>query len=351
MVQLPMARGFSGSIFGHCRRNAELLSPMDGSASWLSAQPIRQQSVARSEQDAISNRHVMKNTFIILIASLITQVMHAHPTDVYREINVSTEKSLRVKISGSFETVYLLRGPSNKVVTISRRSGNHDNDGVAIEYSIVKGVGYLEIDLDESNGSGYHAEQNPATAHAQNPAHDRDDWYLTFTDAIPIDFDLEFDIGKADINLSGLKVSRLALETGASKVHLRSTTVNSQVLDRISIEAGVGKFSSDRLGNLNFNVLDFEGGLGDYRLDVTGELRPNAKINAEVGMGALTIRLPKNLRAKLYCDDHWFNSCNLPRFFNRGDGIYETKNFASKGEYVTLKTECAVGSIRIKWEE
>ena len=294
-------------------------------------------------------KHLKYEIFFLSIACLV--VSASARIDLYKEIKITNEKSLRVKINGSFETIFLNKGPADKVCTISRKTDSHSSPGVYVDYSISNGVGYLEIDLDRD---GDHSEKfNHATpiAKAGFSHEEEGDWYITFPEVLPIDFDLEFDVGKADLNLSGLQITRLNLATGASKVYLKSYSPNQQMAEKVSIEAGIGKFSGEQLGNLNFKELTFEGGIGSYKLDLSGALRSDAQVKTEVGMGSLTIILPKNTSAKLYCEDHWLNTCNFQHFFNRGDGIYETKNLESSAKHVTIRAECGVGSINVKWSE
>ncbi len=295
----------------------------------------------------------MKRSILLLlsITAILSNTSAKSRIDIFREIPLTSEKSLQVKISGSFETIYINKGPSDKVITIARKTHSHSSSGVSIDYSINKGVGYLEIDLDRNGDKSERFNHTTPIAKANFPDAEEGDWYITFPDAMPIDFDLEFDVGKAEVNLTGLQITRLRLEAGASKVHLKSLTKNPQTIEKISIEAGVGKFTSEQLGNLNFKNFSFEGGIGAYKIDLSGALRHDAKIRTEVGMGTLTITLPTNVPAKLVCDDHWLNSCNFPRFFNRGDGVYETKNFDKYSSYVTINAECGVGSISVKWSD
>ncbi len=287
---------------------------------------------------------------LALTASLVSLAYAGTDLDTYREIPMTTEKSLRVKISGSIETIFIKQGPADKVVTISRRTSNDADKQVLVDYSITNGIGYLEINLDEEEDKTERHNHNSPVANARVKDGETDDWYITFPATLPIDFDLEFGFGKADVDLSGLQITRLILQAGASKLSLRSYTKNPQLLEKVSIEAGLGKFSSDQLGNLNFKKLKFEGGIGSYRLDLSGALRNDAHVEAEVGMGSITMVLPSEIPARLMCDDHWFNSTNFPKFFNRGEGVYETKNYNKNKDFVTIKADCGVGSVSIAWK-
>lgn len=288
---------------------------------------------------------------LLLLALFIrTQGEVAAKTDVYKEIPRTNEKALRIEIKGSFETIYLNKGSSDKIVTVAKKTDDKSS-GVFIAYTISNGIGYLEIDLDRNGDKSERGNNHTPIANASLDDAEEGDWYITLTDAIPIDFDLEFDVGKANVNFTGLQISKLSLTTGASKVFVKSNSVNSQTIESISIEAGLGKFTSERLGNLNFKKLSFEGGIGSYRLDLSGALRKDARIHTEVGMGSLTIILPKGVAVKMTCEDHWLTSCNFPRFVNRGDGVYHTENIQSHSQYISISAECGVGSISVKWSE
>ena len=66
--------------------------------------------------------------------------------------------------------------------------------------------------------------------------------WLNVTKDIPVSFDLELGMGKADLNMTGLSVKDLNLSAGASSVLLRFDEPNKSTIEDMSIEAGLSKF-------------------------------------------------------------------------------------------------------------
>jgi hypothetical protein len=119
------------------------------------------------------------------------------------------------------------------------------------------------------------------------------DWDLKFGSS-PIDLRLSSGAYQGTLNLSGLAITNLAITDGASKATVRFDTPNPSELELLSYKTGASEIELLGLGNANLKVLTFDGGVGSYTLDFTGDLKNpiNARINS--GMSDLKIIVPKN---------------------------------------------------------
>ncbi|MBI2474511.1 MAG: hypothetical protein HYV68_02305 [Candidatus Taylorbacteria bacterium] len=79
------------------------------------------------------------------------------------------------------------------------------------------------------------------------------------------------------------------LSAGASSVKLRFDEPNTSVIEDMSIEAGLSKFTGEGLGNANFNHFKFEGGVGSYTLDFSGKL--DHEVDVDVADRSLDVTL------------------------------------------------------------
>jgi len=73
-----------------------------------------------------------------------------------------------------------------------------------------------------------------------------------------------------------------------SKVLVTFSQPNPIPLEVVRIQAGVGKLRMQGLGNANFQLLEFEGGIGTSVLDFSGDFHQNARLRFDVGIGKVT---------------------------------------------------------------
>lgn len=164
---------------------------------------------------------------------------------------------------------------------------------------------------------------------------------------VPVDLQLEFGAARANVDLTGLSVRSVKLATGASETVLRISESNPIVCQRVDLDVGAAKFQAFGLGNLNSPSLTFSGGVGDVTLDFTGEWSADMDARIRMGLGSLTIRVPRGLglrveKAGLLVG---FDSEGL---IKRGD-VYESQNWARAEHRLTIDIAAAFGSIRVAW--
>jgi len=164
---------------------------------------------------------------------------------------------------------------------------------------------------------------------------------------VPVDVQLEFGAARANVDLTGLRVHGLRLATGASETVLRVSTPNTELCRNVDLDVGAAKFQAFGLGNLNARTLTFSGGVGDVTLDFTGDWNTNMSASLKMGLGSLTLRVPRGLglqvrKAGLLVG---FDSEGL---IKRGD-VYESGDWAQAEHKLTIDIDAAFGSIRVAW--
>lgn len=257
---------------------------------------------------------------------------------IRKDIPRTTEKEFRADIEAAFGTVLIMKGDRDKILVAEFREKDSERYSPKISYNVRGERGNLKIETKESrgwwSGGGNKGER---------------EWTLKFTDALPIDFRIEFGAGEADIDLTGLHVQNLSISSGASSTKLRCDEPNPITAERVDIESGVSKFDALNLSNLNFEKLTFSGGVGAYKLDFGGTLQRSGKVKVQVGLGSVTILLPKETPARVEFEDHWFAGFDLDDGFRRvKKGIYETPNYKDAAARLTIGLEAGLGSVKVR---
>ncbi len=257
----------------------------------------------------------------------------------HREFSLSKEKELRLIIDVSFGSISIEKGDRNKVAVIDFNEGEDDKQKIYVSYDLSDETGTLRIKLKESTRFWVDKKDDKS---------DRRHIDIKLNPNIPISFDVEFGAGKGDIDLTELRVKEMRISTGASDVTIKCNSPNPILAEEVTIESGVSKFHAVNLGNLNFKKMRFSGGVGAYKLDFGGKYHQSSNVEVEVGLGAISIYIPKSVPTKLTYDDNWLSSFNVDDDFTKiRKGIYETEDFREAFKRLTIKISSGLGSVKV----
>lgn len=262
----------------------------------------------------------------------------------YKKIPLTGEKELKATIEGGLADIYVGRGTASTILDAQMSSDEGDRPEKAVEYHTRGNIGYVSVDLDPDSWSDDGKSRKKKSLHISSST-----WKLLYTDAIPISFDIELGLGEGEIDMSGLNVKDFDLSTGASSVKLAFNEPNRNTINSMSIEAGLSKFRALGLGNANFKRLRFEGGVGKYTLDFTGKLEREVDVDAEVGLGSLTIIIPSGVGARILYEKNWICELDIDRDFEEvEDNVYQSDNYMSAKGKINLRLEAGFGAVRIR---
>ncbi|RMF07903.1 MAG: hypothetical protein D6762_06650, partial [Candidatus Neomarinimicrobiota bacterium] len=110
--------------------------------------------------------------------------------------------------------------------------------------------------------------------------------------AVPSRYKLNFGMGDADLDFTGLAVRSLLLDCGMSDVDLVVGEPNTVPCDSVVLKSGLGDLRSEGLGYLQAKTVRLDVGLGSATIDMRGHTRSSTTIDADVGLGGLHLVLP-----------------------------------------------------------
>jgi hypothetical protein len=165
---------------------------------------------------------------------------------------------------------------------------------------------------------------------------------------VPLDLDFEFGAAQAEIELGGLSVRSLDISTGASQTRLGFASANPIVLSRLNIDVGAAEFTARGLGNANAREIDLSFGVADVELEFDGEWRGDTHLEAEFGLGSLTLRVPRDVGLRVR-KETLLASFEAPRMTRRDNDEYYSDNWNGASRRLTVKVDAAFGDITIDW--
>lgn len=269
------------------------------------------------------------NAYFFTVFSLVAQSR-------VQEISRDDEKDLKVKLEYAAGKISLSKVSNDKLCRVSVRETNNEITP-NVRYEKDGTSGYLVIDMNENESVG---------------VFDIGDQKLDmeFTEKIPVSFNLEMGACEGRFDFSNLRVKDLSLSMGASSADIMFNTKNKDRINKLKIEAGVSKLNIVGLANANFDKMEFEGGVGSYMLDFSGNLSQYSRCNISLGLGKLTIRVPKNLSVKIRTEDSFLASIRINEedFVRKSGGTYYSVNFDESEPFLDLYIETGMGNLKVQ---
>ena len=278
--------------------------------------------------------------------------MQASAGGLHKEIKRSAEKEVRIKLESSFGTVVCSKGVSDKVMVFDLKMQDDHKPNVDIDYRIKNDIGYLDISRESDGGNSVSLHFHDDDEEKNDGTFESGKWYMRFTDAVPLSIDAELGAGRGDFDMTGLDIKEFTMSAGASSTTLLFGEPNKSEIEDFEIKSGVSKFVGEKLCNANFQRMTFEGGVGSYYLNFDGELHREVDVKIKIGLGAVTIVIPRETGAKVHYHENWFSTFSIDRDFDEErKGVYVTSNYSSAEGKMNIYVESGLGSVKVKLEK
>jgi hypothetical protein len=277
---------------------------------------------------------------VLCMVVLFAASLHAQNASPFETERLhGSEQALDLRIEAGYARVLVRRDTRDRLYSVTAINGT------STRYEQRGGEAVVLIDLsDAADDDGLQALSR-MFGKGSAPK-----WEITISDRIPLRLRFELGAGNADLDVTGLRLRQLAVESGAGNVRLRAAEPNMEPLRSVSIESGIGSFQSQSLGNLGFETLRFEGGMGSYALDLSGAVRSGATVMTDVGMGSLVLTLPSGVGVTVRNEASWFTSSRLEGLVQTGKARYESVDAQYAQRRMLVRMNAGMGSVRVQWK-
>jgi hypothetical protein len=141
-------------------------------------------------------------------------------------------------------------------------------------------------------------------------------WKVYLTEAKPYDLDLVYGLGNANVDLSGLAIKKLKINTGSADVKVGFATgmANKVAMDTFFVKVDVGSVDVRQINLCRSKVVVADVGFGNMQLDFSDRPAGANRIYGSVGAGNLYITLPPDeVPVMVKIKDSWLCSVNLTK--------------------------------------
>lgn len=254
-----------------------------------------------------------------------------------------------------------------KTVTAARQVTGEEDLRVKVDY----GAGVLTVrrgNDGELYNALFHFDENwgvPRTRYANGRLEvgltasgkrdpDFGDWpdeaslELALAAGVPMDLELNFGAGQAELDLTGLGVRKLVVNTGASESVIRVGEANRERMESAAINVGAADLHVHGVGNLNAEQVTVKSGLGSVTLRLDGQWEHDGRLVVSMGLGALELQIPGSLGVRLRRPDSFLASIETEGLEKRGK-VYQSANWESAERKVEIEITAVLGSVDLEW--
>ena len=182
-------------------------------------------------------------------------------------------------------------------------------------------VCYVRLALEQESKAGVSKKISYQVLGKESEASDKF-WKVYLTDSKPYSLELAYGLGNANIDLSGLSIKRLKINTGSADVHVFYATgmENKVEMDTFFVKVDLGSVNVKQLNLSHSKVVVAEVGFGNIYLDFSNKPVVVPSVKGSVGAGNMIILLPdESVPVIVRINQSWLCSIKLSRGLKKTD--------------------------------
>jgi hypothetical protein len=177
-------------------------------------------------------------------------------------------------------------------------------------------------------------------------------WKMYLSEAKPYVLELNYGVGNANIDLSGLSIKKLKINTGSANVNVGYSSMENQVdMDTFYVKVDLGSVNVRNLNLSRTRYMLADVGFGSMQLDFSDRPLVSNTIKGSVGAGNLTILLPiESTAVMVKIHESWLCSVKLPKSLKKiNDTTYANSAYTKDPSHaLTFDLDVSMGSITFK---
>jgi hypothetical protein len=168
---------------------------------------------------------------------------------------------------------------------------------------------------------------------------------LDVTRSVPVSLTLRMGTSEADLDLGGMRLRRLAVESGASDAVLHFDAPNLVAMERLELDVGAASLRARGLANARARDIRVNVGVGAAELDFGGDWTGDIVLDLDLTLGSATIRVPEEVGVRVA------TTRVIASFerqgFTRRDGAYYSANWDSAPRKLEVRGRVILGKLTL----
>lgn len=291
----------------------------------------------------------------VLVAGISSMIFFPAVAQLTKQFSVSDRSEIKLtdfslKVNGGY---YLLKSgaASNELINIYT---NENLDTYAHKY--VKEINGQICDVSlalKESGEASLSQKISYKMFGNEESKPDKIWKVYLASGKPYRLNLNYGVGTANIDLSGLAVENLKVYSGNAdvKIDYDPTTCNTVEMDTFLVQVDLGSVVVKHLNLSKSKYVQAEVGFGNVYLDFSDKPTIASNVKGSVGAGNLMITLPDmDVPVRVKVNDSWLCKVKLPENFEKIDD-HTYVNYTQAGDIKNLLTfdlDVSMGNIIFK---
>jgi hypothetical protein len=227
-----------------------------------------------------------------------------------------------------------------------------DEYGHSFKKEVRDGTCYVKLALEQEGDKGVGQMISSQVFGSEEKVTDKL-WKVYLTDSKPYNLDLAYGLGAANVDLSGLAIRKLKINTGSADVSVSygSGLENQVEMDTFFVKVDVGSLHVKQLHLSKAKLVLVDVGFGNMYLDFSNKPLVNNHVVGSVGAGNLVILLPaSDVPVLVKISESWLCSVNLSRSLEKiGENTIANAAYTENSkDALTFDLDVSLGKIIFK---
>ncbi|HEU4631723.1 MAG TPA: hypothetical protein VFS08_18385 [Gemmatimonadaceae bacterium] len=162
---------------------------------------------------------------------------------------------------------------------------------------------------------------------------------------VPVSLQLQTGASEADLDLGGMRLTRVVVESGATDASLHFDAPNRQPMAQLELAVGAASLQARGLANARASQMRVKVGVGSAELDFGGEWTNDVELELDVALGKAALRVPDDVGVRVETS-RVLGSFEREGFVKRGDAYYSA-NWDRARHKLRVHSRMVLGELEI----
>jgi hypothetical protein len=168
---------------------------------------------------------------------------------------------------------------------------------------------------------------------------------LDLARGVPVSLRLQTGASEADLDLGGMRLTSVAIESGASDAVVHFDAPNRQPMQRLELDVGAASLQARGLANARAGEMRVKVGVGSADLDFGGDWTNDLDLELQVALGKASLRVPEDVGIRVETS-RFLGSFERDGFEKRGDAYYSA-NWDQARHKLRIDSRMVLGKLEI----
>lgn len=260
-------------------------------------------------------------------------------------------RAVQLSLKAKMGNCYVRPGQNEDILNIY---SNQDigEYGHSFSKEVKDGTCYVRLALEQEGQQGVGQMISSQVFGSEEKVTDKL-WKVYLTNEMPYSLDLVYGLGNANVDLSGLAISKLKINTGSADVNVSysSGLGNKVEMDTFYVKVDVGSLNVRQLHLSRSKYVLADVGFGNMMLDFSSKPLNANHVMGSVGAGNLVILLPSgDVPVLVKINESWLCSVNLSKSLQKiGKNTFANAAYtADAKDALTFDLDVSLGKIIFK---